>query len=531
MLEETNKKLLNKSLKGIVKSSVIIFFILLASNIVTYIYRLIIARYYGPEGYGLFSLAVMVVGIFTAIFSLGLTDGLSRFIPLYNGEKKSSKVKYLINYSLKILIITGLTGGIIMFFSSELIANKIFHENNLTDILKLFSLLVPITLLINIFVVSLVSFEKVVLQSFIYNLVPNISRVILITTFIILGFNFWAIFHSYFWSLFVLLLLSFIFYKRTIKFDSKDNLNYNGRKLVRSEMFNYSMPLILFALVIKTNTWIDSFAIGYFLNATEVGFYNSALPIATLLLLTPQIFLQLFVPLINKEFAKKNNHLIKQMGQQVGKWIYAVNLPIFILFFIFPEAIINILFGSEYIVAANSLRILSFGAFIYTLASSSEKLVLMAGKSRITLLNIVITSVIGIILNILLVPRLGIDGAAISTASIWIILSIFLFVEGYYYTKIIPLRRKMIRITAMGFISLGLLLLLRSFIKINILSLIVLSLTFFLVYCLLLLISGSLDKNDWMVIKAIKGKAFGIKRNLKILTKKLNYLNFSKEKQ
>ena len=219
MLEETNKKLLNKSLKGIVKSSVIIFFILLASNIVTYIYRLIIARYYGPEGYGLFSLAVMVVGIFTAIFSLGLTDGLSRFIPLYNGEKKSSKVKYLINYSLKILIITGLTGGIIMFFSSELIANKIFHENNLTDILKLFSLLVPITLLINIFVVSLVSFEKVVLQSFIYNLVPNISRVILITTFIILGFNFWAIFHSYFWSLFVLLLLSFIFYKRTIKFD------------------------------------------------------------------------------------------------------------------------------------------------------------------------------------------------------------------------------------------------------------------------------------------------------------------------
>ena len=91
MTEKENKKLLNSGLKGIVKSSFIIFFILISSNIVTYVYRLIIARYYGPEAYGLFSLAVMIIGFFAVIFSMGLTDGLSRFIPLYNGERKDSK--------------------------------------------------------------------------------------------------------------------------------------------------------------------------------------------------------------------------------------------------------------------------------------------------------------------------------------------------------------------------------------------------------------------------------------------------------
>ena len=63
-----NVKGLDKSLKLLVKTSVIVFIGIALSKILTYGYRVIIARHYGPEVYGLFSLSLMIVGWFIVEF-------------------------------------------------------------------------------------------------------------------------------------------------------------------------------------------------------------------------------------------------------------------------------------------------------------------------------------------------------------------------------------------------------------------------------------------------------------------------------
>ena len=79
---------LSKSLKIFAKTSFIIFFGLVISKISTYFYRVIIARNFGPETYGLFSLAIMVSFWFISISPFGLNEGLFRFIGILN-EKTS----------------------------------------------------------------------------------------------------------------------------------------------------------------------------------------------------------------------------------------------------------------------------------------------------------------------------------------------------------------------------------------------------------------------------------------------------------
>src|SRR3989344_4690308 len=108
MKKDSNESDVNKGLKIIAKSSIIIFVGVFFSKIITYFYRIIIARYFGPEVYGLFSLAIMISGWFIIFSSLGFAEGLLRYLPWYRGKKEYNKIKYLIRFSTTLTLITSI---------------------------------------------------------------------------------------------------------------------------------------------------------------------------------------------------------------------------------------------------------------------------------------------------------------------------------------------------------------------------------------------------------------------------------------
>jgi len=251
---------------------------------------------------------------------------------------------------------------------------------------------------------------------------------------------------------------------------------------------------------------IDSFVIGYFRTASEVGFYNVAFPIATLILITPSLFMRIFPPLVTKEFSRKNLDIVKRLSKQTGKWIFMINLPIFLLMIIFPGTIINLLFGSEYLAAENSLRFLAVGFIFFSMSMVLENLILMIGKSKLTLINMLLASILNLFLNIILVPKYGINGAAFSTMLVYIILSIVFLLQVKHYTSIVPLKRNMFKIFLSIIPPTILLVYIRRFIPINLWTVILQAIFFILFYLFLIFITKSLDKNDIMILKAIKEK-------------------------
>ena len=65
-----------------------VFIGMFLSKIFVYLYRIIIARHYGSEVYGLFALSIMVIGWFRLVSGLGLKQGLLRYISLFRGKKE-----------------------------------------------------------------------------------------------------------------------------------------------------------------------------------------------------------------------------------------------------------------------------------------------------------------------------------------------------------------------------------------------------------------------------------------------------------
>ena len=500
-----NDEGINKGLKLIAKSSVVVFIGIFLSKILFYLYRIIIAKHYGPEIYGLFALSIMLICWFRVVSDLGIKQGLLRHISLFRGKKEKEKIKSLIKISFFILTLTSIFAGILLFFSSEFIALKIFSNSGLTIFLKIFSIVIPLAVLGEAFLSVLRAYEKIGWYSFIANVLGNFVTLTIFIFLILLGMNSTAVPISYLIGAFSILVAGYVVCKIKLSevFNSKEKTNNPKSRKIFKEMFSYSWPFLFYGVVTFIFYSIDSFMIGIFKSIEQVGFYNAAVPIALLLSLPLSLFGQLFFPLVAKEFSKGNTSVVKQLSQQVGKWIFMLVLPLFILFMIFPGAVINILFGSEYIVAENALRFLSIGTFFSMLFAISHELLSIKGKSKLLLIDMIFAGALNIILNLLLVPRYGITGAGFATMLSLIILNILFMIQAYKHLSIIPFRKKMLRIVLITVISTILLLFIKSFVEINTLSLIFCGVFFLAVYTLLILLTNCLDKNDLYILRSV----------------------------
>jgi O-antigen/teichoic acid export membrane protein len=504
---------LNSSLKVIAKSSLIVFISFFLSKIFTYLYRIITARTFGQEMYGVYSLTLVVSGFFLAFSSLGLQSGLLRFISFYRGGDKKEKIKYLFQSSIRIVIPFSIFIGVLLFFLSDFFS-AILNNENLSVFLKVFAVFIPLSAIGGTFHAVLRAYEKVKWYSFIGNILVPFSQLVFLI--VLIGFNFKnnAIIFSYNLGMVALFVSAFLICKMKIpEIFEKPKINKNIKKELLKNLFSYSWPIIFLGLISSFFSYTDSFMIGYLKTVSDVGIYNAAVPIASLLAFMPALFLTFFLPVITREYSKKNLSLIKNISKQVNKWIFMFNLPMLAIVFIFPKEVISLFFGQDYIPAANALRLLSAGTFFYSLSIISDNLLSMVGKSRISLFNISVSSLVNIILNILLIPRFGIEGAAFSTLITYIVWTGLSFFWAKKYTSIVPLTKNMLRIFSFALLPTALILVFNQFIGGSILSMILEGIFFILLYALLIILNKGFDENDLMILKSIKNG----------LSKKLNF--------
>src|SRR3989344_9029605 len=110
-----NEHSVNKNLKLIAKSSFIVLIGIAISKILVYIYRVIIARQFGPDMYGIFSLASMVLSWFAAFFAFGLNEGIVRYVSIFRGAKEEKKAMYVFRISSAIMAVSSIIGGILLY--------------------------------------------------------------------------------------------------------------------------------------------------------------------------------------------------------------------------------------------------------------------------------------------------------------------------------------------------------------------------------------------------------------------------------
>lgn len=499
-----------KSLKIIVKGAGFIFFGVLFSKALGYIFRLIVARM-GTAEYGTLTLGFAIFEILASMSTIGLSLGVLRYVSFYKGKEDPQRIKGTILSALKVNIPLSIIVATTLFFASDFIALRIFKIGDLSLIIKIISFAIPLTVTASIFLSVIKAFQKIEYDVYSRSLIENLVKVVLALILVFaLGLGIVGATISYVLALLSTLIFSIYFLQKKVYPVFRNSIKpiYAYR-----DLFSYSWPLMFSDIIFLLIAWTDTFMISYLTKeVSNVGVYNAALPTAQLLFVIPNGLIVLFFPVMTDLYAQNKKEEFKSVYQTVTKWVFLANLVLLSLFLVFPKQILGILFGSSYIPGSIVLMILGAGFFYGYLASASNRVLLTLKKTRFVFYITATTAVINIILSFILIPRFGIAGAAASTAISFVILGSSWFIFAYLTTKINPFQRDYIKIVISALAPLVTLFLVTRFFEVKgALSIGILSLLFMIVYSFMLIVTRSLGKDDLLIIKSI-GEKTGLNR-------------------
>ncbi|MBM3327926.1 MAG: hypothetical protein FJY67_00445 [Calditrichaeota bacterium] len=168
----------------------------------------------------------------------------------------------------------------------------------------------------------------------------------------------------------------------------------------------------------------DLFIIAFFMSRSEVGYYSLAAAILVGLRYLPAAIGQVLLPYV----AQRSDDAGNQMTPLLVRIGFALTLLAGCALVIFGYPLIYLLFGPAFIPAYKPLAVLVPGAVVLTLATMLAGDLIGRGKPHYSVIVSVITFVLNVAAGLILIPRLGIMGAALaSTGTHFLTGSMFLY--------------------------------------------------------------------------------------------------------
>jgi O-antigen/teichoic acid export membrane protein len=386
---------------------------------VMFITPLIIAKILSPEGFGSYSLSMMIVFLFTSAF---IASSQTPFIVYANEENKSySKINKAFSIQLLFLVISIIFFIALTFVFSKYITNFI----KISNFQLLFLFLAYIGIGLNSFVQNIfLALNKKIYYSLFF-LTYGIANFILLLIFYFQNnLNLNTVFLIYFISSIV----STVIFLNKIEF--KKLFPFVFDKKLFLDFFNWTKWQIMGLTAVYFINWGDNLVLRYFVSMEEIGAYNLAYQIFKGLISLTYILNSYFITFISQNIDdgdKIRNYLyIKR-----PKILLTGTLGIIFIFITVPYFFDRI-YGGVYIHSVNVLRILLAGLFFHLYIIFYIPLFNSMKKYEFIQTVNVIQIIINICLDIILVSKIGIIGAAIATTSGYFV-TLILYERYYLY--------------------------------------------------------------------------------------------------
>ena len=388
----------------------------------------LLARLLGPEGKGIYTLAVLLPALIVTFANLGIGPATV----FYVAQGRYSRREILGNNIVFALGIgaLGVLGGLIVAL--------FFHQSIFPGVAQGYLLLALALIPVNL---SFSYMQNILLgaQRFKeYNLIA-ILHSILFLGFIVVAL--WAlragVTGAILAGILAWLLTDVVLLLWAHKMAGGISFKLNPTYIKRASV--YGIQAHLGNILGFLNYRIDMFLVNGFLNPTAVGFYSIGVSLVEKLWLISQAASTVLFPRVAAETDENRRKEFTPLVARTVLWITALGA---LAFFFLSRWLVQFLYSAAFLPAVQPLQILLPG--IVALSVSRVLANDIAGRGRVMLNNYAVSGVVvtNVVLNILWIPRYGIAGAAwASTVSYSLGLLIMLFfycrLSSNHWTKIL----------------------------------------------------------------------------------------------
>jgi len=358
-----------------------------------------VARFLGPEKFGLLSYALGFVMLFGTIASFGLNEILVREL-----LQEKTQIKELLSTAFFIRVFGFLMMGCIIIFALQF-TNDDKYTHLMITIITL-SIFFQSFNVIDCYFQSQVQSKYVVIVQFIQLLITSLIKIFLIINKATLIW--FAIVFLIDQALLAILLLSIYRWKK--EWFSVFSVRWKLAK----QLFTNAWPLIFSGMMVSIYMKIDLIMIKEMLDAKAVGIYAAAVKLCEVLYFLPVVVMSSLFPAV-VEARKKDLIVYRKQVYRIYEIMIGATAIVAIITTFLADWIVNILYGSIYQEAATILQIYIWAFVFVSLGVVSSKYLVAENLEIYAMYRSILGAIINITLNWYLIPIYGIKGAAIAT--------------------------------------------------------------------------------------------------------------------
>lgn len=370
---------------------------------------LLAREFLGPDEYGLLFLAISVFGVALLFSQFGISKSTARYIAEFR-EKDPMQVPHIIRTSFLYITVTILlVGGTITLFHRQ-IANLI-GEPALASLLVFGLGYVAFETLRSYFSHVLQGFNRVRLSA-IVGIIGNVSLITFILLFLALGGGAVGALLGYIVGYGLACVAGIAIVLRLM--NGYERAGEIGHDLPR-RIIEYSVPLTATGGANVLYKQVDTILIGVFLTPIAVGYYTLAKQIADFVIAPAGSLGFAVAPTYGEHKASGDTASAARIYETTFEYTVLLYIPAAAGLVLVAEPMVRFIFGSDYAGAVPVIQILSAFVVLQALDKITNDGLDFLGRARARAISKGGTSILNFGLNLLLIPVIGIVGAAIST--------------------------------------------------------------------------------------------------------------------
>lgn len=371
--------------------------------------NIIVARIYGAEVVGIVAVLQSFLALATIFTVLGTNTSLLRLIPEHLSQYSPTSAFNVYRKTQLMVIAASVITGTLLFVGADLIAEKVFSKPHLSFYFSLASLSVVFNSLM-LLTTQAVRGLRLIRVFALMQLLPQGFNLVFLVTLALLCPTRDVPVYAMLGGLSVTGILGWIImvYSFRKKMDYSDRVQHISYR----KILTISLPMFMTATMTFVIGQTGVVMLGMFRSEAEVGYYAIAVKLATLTAFILSAVNSMAGPKFSELFHSDKMDELFHVAQKSAKLIFWTTTPILLGFAILGKPFLNIVFGREFTVAYPALILLVLGQFVHSISGATGLFMNMTGNQNVFKNIVFVAAATNIGINLLLIPRYGIYGAA-----------------------------------------------------------------------------------------------------------------------
>ncbi|MCI4321174.1 MAG: oligosaccharide flippase family protein [Thermoplasmata archaeon] len=370
--------------------------------------RVGVARAYGLDAWGQFSLGLALTGLLSLVALLGLNQAIARSISY---ESDPGERRALIRWGLLITAVAAVVVSTLVYVLAPYLAS-LFGNSQLTIVFRLFSTTIGFQMMAAMIASVFQGFEDSAPNAWFNSVAAPGLFVVFLLGVLYFHWGFYGALIAYTASQGVTLVLLVVYLVRRLPRYLPAVEHVPARP--RSQLWTLSVALWGVASLQFVTAYVDTLILGAFRSTETVGLYSGAMTLARLLLVGNGALTYIYMPTAARLVALNDRETIRRTFVTATRWTLVITVPMFLLFFCLPTWSLTEVFKGSFAGGALALQILVLGSFFSVTLGPVNACLAGMGYARPLLVVTGIAASANIVLSFGLIPTYGLIGASLA---------------------------------------------------------------------------------------------------------------------